>query len=62
MKREDPLLAYWRHKINNSRGQALLARRMAKKRISRKTGAGQHGVATATVCAFCSGLGVRSFG
>jgi tryptophan synthase beta chain len=39
------------YKINNSLGQALLARRMGKKRIIAETGAGQHGVATATVCA-----------
>jgi tryptophan synthase beta chain len=39
------------HKINNAVGQALLARRMGKKRIIAETGAGQHGVATATVCA-----------
>ncbi|MCP4450617.1 MAG: pyridoxal-phosphate dependent enzyme, partial [Planctomycetes bacterium] len=39
------------HKINNALGQALLALRMGKKRIIAETGAGQHGVATATVCA-----------
>ena len=39
------------HKINNVLGQILLARRMGKKRIIAETGAGQHGVATATVCA-----------
>src|SRR5438128_2414021 len=39
------------HKINNTLGQALLARRMGKRRIIAETGAGQHGVATATVCA-----------
>ena len=39
------------HKINNVLGQVLLARRMGKKRIIAETGAGQHGVATATVCA-----------
>ena len=39
------------HKINNTLGQILLARRMGKKRIIAETGAGQHGVATATVCA-----------
>jgi len=39
------------HKINNCLGQALLAKRMGKKRIIAETGAGQHGVATATVCA-----------
>ena len=49
-KRED-LAHTGAHKINNSLGQALLARRMGKKRIIAETGAGQHGVATATVCA-----------
>ena len=49
-KRED-LLHTGAHKINNSLGQALLARRMGKRRIVAETGAGQHGVATATVCA-----------
>src|SRR5690606_38121548 len=39
------------HKINNTHGQVLLARRMGKQRIIAETGAGQHGVATATVCA-----------
>jgi tryptophan synthase beta chain len=39
------------HKINNVMGQILLARRMGKKRIIAETGAGQHGVATATACA-----------
>src|SRR6185369_5153913 len=39
------------HKINNTVGQVLLARRMNKQRIVAETGAGQHGVATATVCA-----------
>ena len=39
------------HKINNTIGQILLARRMGKERIIAETGAGQHGVATATVCA-----------
>ena len=39
------------HKINNCMGQILLAKRMGKKRIIAETGAGQHGVATATVCA-----------
>jgi tryptophan synthase beta chain len=39
------------HKINNTLGQILLAKRMGKKRIIAETGAGQHGVATATVCA-----------
>ena len=50
LKRED-LLHTGAHKINNCLGQVLLARRMAKKRIIAETGAGQHGVATATVCA-----------
>jgi tryptophan synthase beta chain len=50
LKRED-LLHTGAHKINNCLGQALLARRMGKKRIVAETGAGQHGVATATVCA-----------
>jgi len=49
-KRED-LNHTGAHKINNSLGQALLARRMGKRRIIAETGAGQHGVATATVCA-----------
>jgi len=50
LKRED-LLHTGAHKINNSLGQVLLARRMGKRRIIAETGAGQHGVATATVCA-----------
>ncbi len=50
LKRED-LLHTGAHKINNALGQALLARRMGKNRIIAETGAGQHGVATATVCA-----------
>jgi tryptophan synthase beta chain len=50
LKRED-LLHTGAHKINNSLGQALLAERMGKRRIIAETGAGQHGVATATVCA-----------
>jgi tryptophan synthase beta chain len=50
LKRED-LLHTGAHKINNCLGQALLAARMGKKRIIAETGAGQHGVATATVCA-----------
>jgi len=50
LKRED-LLHTGAHKINNCLGQALLARRMGKQRIIAETGAGQHGVATATVCA-----------
>ncbi len=50
IKRED-LLHTGAHKINNTLGQGLLARRMGKRRIIAETGAGQHGVATATVCA-----------
>jgi len=50
LKRED-LLHTGAHKINNTLGQILLARRMGKARIIAETGAGQHGVATATVCA-----------
>ena len=49
-KRED-LLHTGAHKINNAIGQALLAKRMGKKRVIAETGAGQHGVATAAVCA-----------
>jgi tryptophan synthase beta chain len=54
LKRED-LLHGGAHKINNTLGQALLAKRMKKKRIIAETGAGQHGVATAMACA-CLGL------
>ena len=50
LKRED-LAHTGAHKINNALGQGLLARRMGKRRIVAETGAGQHGVATATVCA-----------
>jgi tryptophan synthase beta chain len=50
LKRED-LCHTGAHKINNALGQVLLARRMGKRRIIAETGAGQHGVATATVCA-----------
>ena len=50
LKRED-LLHTGAHKINNCLGQALLAQRIGKRRIIAETGAGQHGVATATVCA-----------
>src|SRR6266480_4684373 len=50
LKRED-LLHTGAHKINNTLGQVLLARRMGKQRVIAETGAGQHGVATATVCA-----------
>ena len=49
-KRED-LCHTGSHKLNNALGQALLARRMGKRRIIAETGAGQHGVATATICA-----------
>jgi tryptophan synthase beta chain len=50
LKRED-LLHTGAHKINNALGQAAIARRLGKQRIVAETGAGQHGVATATVCA-----------
>ncbi len=50
LKRED-LNHTGAHKINNTIGQALLAVRMGKKKVVAETGAGQHGVATATVCA-----------
>jgi tryptophan synthase beta chain len=50
LKRED-LMHTGSHKINNALGQALLAKRMGKRRIIAETGAGQHGVATATACA-----------
>ena len=50
LKRED-LLHTGAHKLNNALGQALLAKRMCKERIIAETGAGQHGVATATACA-----------
>ena len=50
LKRED-LLHTGAHKINNAIGQALLAKRMGKKRIIAETGAGQHGIATASICA-----------
>jgi tryptophan synthase beta chain len=56
LKRED-LCHTGAHKINNAVGQALLARRMGKTRIIAETGAGQHGVATATVCAL---MGLRA--
>ncbi len=58
-KRED-LLHTGAHKINNALGQALLARNMGKRRIIAETGAGQHGVATATACALL-GLGCRVY-
>ena len=54
LKRED-LLHGGAHKINNTLGQALLARKMKKKRVIAETGAGQHGVATAMACS-CLGL------
>lgn len=57
LKRED-LLHTGSHKINNALGQILLARRMGKSRVIAETGAGQHGVATATVCAL---FGLRCF-
>ena len=50
LKRED-LLFTGAHKLNNALGQAVLARRLGKRRVIAETGAGQHGVATATVCA-----------
>jgi tryptophan synthase beta chain len=50
LKRED-LCHTGAHKVNNTIGQALLAKRLGKRRIVAETGAGQHGVATATVCA-----------
>lgn len=56
LKRED-LLHGGAHKINNTLGQALLAKKMRKKRIIAETGAGQHGVATAMACA---ALGMKS--
>ena len=55
-KRED-LCHTGAHKINNTIGQILLAERLGKKRIIAETGAGQHGVATATVCAL-KGIGM----
>lgn len=51
LKRED-LLHTGAHKLNNALGQCMLAQKMGKKRIIAETGAGQHGVATATACAF----------
>src|SRR5712691_8364872 len=50
-KRLEELLQTGAHKINNCLGQALLVERMGKRRVIEETGAGQHGVATATVCA-----------
>lgn len=51
LKRED-LLHTGAHKLNNTLGQCLIAKKMGKKRVIAETGAGQHGVATATACAF----------
>jgi tryptophan synthase beta chain len=50
LKRED-LNHTGAHKVNNTIGQAMLAKRMGKPRVIAETGAGQHGVATATICA-----------
>src|SRR5579863_287542 len=61
LKRED-LLHTGAHKINNCLGQGLLAERMGKRRIIAETGAGQHGVATATVCALLGFEGVVYMG
>ena len=61
LKRED-LNHTGAHKINNTIGQLLLARRMGKTRIIAETGAGQHGVATATVCALMEMEGVIYMG
>src|SRR5881296_4780882 len=61
LKRED-LLHTGAHKINNCLGQGLLAVRMGKKRLIAETGAGQHGVATATVCALFGFRGVVYMG
>ena len=58
LKRED-LNHTGAHKINNALGQVLLAKRMGKTRVIAETGAGQHGVATATACA-CSAWNARS--
>ena len=62
LKRED-LNHTGAHKINNALGQALLAQKLGKKRIIAETGAGQHGVAVATVCALlemeCKHRGIR---
>ena len=59
LKRED-LNHTGAHKINNTLGQALLARRMGKRRVIAETGAGQHGVATATVAALLRAASARS--
>ncbi|ADJ25812.1 tryptophan synthase, beta subunit [Dehalogenimonas lykanthroporepellens BL-DC-9] len=61
LKRED-LAHTGSHKINNALGQGLLARRMGKRRIIAETGAGQHGVATAAVCAMLGLQGVVYMG
>ena len=60
LKRED-LCHTGAHKINNTIGQILLAIRLGKKRIIAETGAGQHGVATATVCALKPGCTATSW-
>jgi len=61
LKRED-LAHTGSHKINNALGQGLLAKRLGKKRIIAETGAGQHGVATAAVCAMLGLKGVVYMG
>ncbi|MCZ7569654.1 MAG: tryptophan synthase subunit beta [Ardenticatenaceae bacterium] len=61
LKRED-LAHTGAHKINNALGQALLAKRLGKRRIVAETGAGQHGVATATVCALLGLEGIVYMG
>jgi len=61
LKRED-LNHTGAHKINNALGQALLVRRMGKQRVVAETGAGQHGVATATVCALLGLEGIIYMG
>jgi len=61
LKRED-LAHTGAHKINNALGQALLAQRLGKRRIIAETGAGQHGVATATVCAMLGLEGIVYMG
>jgi len=61
LKRED-LLHTGAHKLNNTLGQALLAKRMGKKRVIAETGAGQHGVATATVCALLDSSASSTWG
>src|SRR5438552_10504533 len=61
LKRED-LAHTGAHKINNALGQGLLAQRLGKRRIIAETGAGQHGVATATVCAMLGLEGIVYMG